>query len=125
MFYKQQDEQSDNPTEADALAADKLAASVQRWGMSAPATIVLAMGRPLGFFGAQLLYVGGPMLRLLDFALGSKLATRADALAHLLENPVAMERLNARIEQGAAAPSLHTLDEKEVAISKHPVEGEE
>jgi hypothetical protein len=103
MFNKQQDDRDNpNPHEVadDVAAAEQLADSVQRWGMSAPATILLALGRPLGFFGAQLLYVGSPILRLFDFAIGTKLATRADTIARLLENPDALEQLNSRLEQG-------------------------
>lgn len=84
----------------DVAVADKLATSVDKWGMSAPALLLLTIGKPLGFFGAQLLYVGGPLLRMLGAATGKPLAERADSLAHLLENPAALEHLTARIEQG-------------------------
>jgi hypothetical protein len=102
MFNKQQDKaQAEAPISADDIAAaDKVAASVGKWGMSAPALLLLTMGRPLGFFGAQMLYVGGPMLRLLGAATGKPLAARATSLAQLLENPAALEHLTARLEQG-------------------------
>lgn len=102
MFNKQQDtaqaEAAIGPD--DMAAADRLAASVGKWGMSAPALLLLTMGKPLGFFGAQLLYVGGPLLRMLGAATGKPFAAGADRLAHLLENPAALEHLTTRIEQG-------------------------
>ncbi len=101
MFSKQPGkQQAEEPvTAADIAAADKLAASVGKWGMSAPALLLLAIGKPLGFFGAQLLYVGGPLLQMLGAATGKPLAARADSLARLLENPAALEQLTTRIEQ--------------------------
>ena len=102
MFGKQPGKQqvAEPVSAADIAAADKLATSVGRWGMSAPALLLLAMGKPLGFFGAQLLYVGSPLLRMLGAATGKPLAAQADSLAHLLENPAALEHLTTRIEQG-------------------------
>jgi hypothetical protein len=102
MFSRQT---SKSPTEAplgedDLAAADKLAASVGKWGLGAPALLLLLIGKPLGFFGAQLLYVGGPLLRLLGAATGKPLGERATTLARLLENPAALEHLTTRIEQG-------------------------
>ncbi len=102
MRGKQADKQQTNEpvSAADIAASDKVATSVDRWGMNAPALLLLAMGKPLGFFGAQLLYVGNPLLRMLGAATGKPLAARADTLAHLLENPAALEHLTTRIEQG-------------------------
>ncbi len=102
MFNKQQGrERVEAPVSAEDIAAvDKLATSVDKWGMNAPALLLLTIGKPLGFFGAQLLYVGGPLLRLLGTATGKPLAARATSLAQLLENPAALEQLTARLEQG-------------------------
>lgn len=104
MFNKQQDEQA-SISAADLAVIERVAAAVRRARLTAPTTLLLAIGKPLGYFGAQILYLGNPFLRLLDGATGAKFAPRADTLARLLENPTTLEHLTARVEQAEQRPA--------------------
>lgn len=104
MFNKQQDEQTSIST-ADLAASKRVAAAVRKARLTAPATLLLALGKPLGYFAAQMLYLGSPFLRLLDGASGGRFAPRAATLAHLLENPATLEHLTAQLEQAEQRPA--------------------
>ncbi len=89
---------------ADMEATAAVVAHISKWGMTGPALLALSIGKPLGFFGAQLLYFGQPILQLLDGVIGKNLAPRAHTLAQLLENPAAVEHLTAALDVAATAP---------------------
>lgn len=62
------------------------------WGLRLPALIALEVGRPLAFFGGQLIWVAQPALSLI---LPAQVVRQA---ARLLEEPAAIDALIARLE---------------------------
>lgn len=71
---------------------DRLAAAVQRLGLSEPALMALDAGRPLAFVGGQMLWLLQPLLSLL---VSGSYVTQ---LAQVLEKPETVSALVTRLE---------------------------
>lgn len=71
---------------------NQLADSIYRRGLKVPVLVGLEAGRPIAFFGGQLLWVAKPVLTL--FFPGNEVSR----LAELLEEPAAVDALIATLE---------------------------
>lgn len=78
----------------DDLFLDQVAAVIQRTGFRQPVLIACHMGHPLTFLGGQLLWLVQPAL---SFFMPANLVQR---LATMLEEPQAIQGLQARLEAG-------------------------
>ncbi|MFO0773804.1 MAG: hypothetical protein U0172_03955 [Nitrospiraceae bacterium] len=88
---------SDAPLSAEDLALlERLAESVVRRGLTAPATVFLESVGPLNFLGSQVMYGLAPLLNCACDSL------EFDRAARLLERRETLERLVAMIETRAA-----------------------
>ena len=70
---------------------------LRAWGLNGFAATLLESAGPLPFLGAQALYAAGPMLT--PFVPEDEVT----ALAHLLEDPDALQSLAERLNQESAA----------------------
>ena len=73
--------------------SEEIAAFLRRYRLRLPALILLDAGRPLTFFGGQLLWVSQPL-----FSLFGK-STQVARMARLLEEPQAVAQLIQQLEE--------------------------
>jgi len=90
------------PTEAQRLLVDRLCREIVRRRMSAPAYVILEMGRPLNYLSAQLMHFFQPFLTVLADA------TAYDQIAVFLEQRGSIDYISDRLrvlEAEAAHPA--------------------
>ena len=78
--------QSDSGDQLELI--ERVARRIERWGLVTPAILFLESGRPLSFFGSQILYLTQPLW-------GPAIVQYAE----LLENPGSVEQLLTRLER--------------------------
>lgn len=79
---------------------EALAGTIERAGMSVPASIALQVGKPLSWMGGQLLWVLQPFTDALG--IGSRSSFSARHLARILERDGSVDALVERLDAGDA-----------------------